>query len=120
MSDDHGVQVVAARPAADEMHVWLVVWDTQEEVGDWKVEAVNAAETVTGQVTHREALAVPPDVARELGNAGLIRPPKTVEWLAVQIAGKVSESDPLRLIIRQGSGEPRHVNVFTSDELTTK
>jgi hypothetical protein len=82
MSDDKTFQVVAIKQDRETTHIWLACWDPVDEEffrsAEWSLALHDRAlPAKSGAV---ESIPIPNPVRDELGENGLLKPPKTLAW----------------------------------------
>jgi hypothetical protein len=89
MSDDKTFQLAAVREESGATRLWLISWDPQDaeffRAAHWSL--ASQAQIFDGSAKAFEQIAIPDPVRDELGENGLLKPPKTLAWREVEFAG---------------------------------
>jgi hypothetical protein len=82
-------------------HVVILAWDERqnETAADWSLRS--GSEVIDAKYVHRESIEVPDLVREELGENGLLRPPKRVAWVEITFG---SEGSGKLRVVRGGAG----------------
>jgi hypothetical protein len=82
MSDDKSFQVAAIRNMPNETRVWVLSWDPQDEkfftAAAWSLSL--RERTLDGKASDVQQAPIPDPVRDEMGENGLLKPPKNVAW----------------------------------------
>ncbi len=90
-TDDHLIQIVSLAPAT----VNLIAWDDRygADRQQYSISITSGAKTSAGQVRSAEKIPMPPEIKRELMDAGVIRPPAAITFLTVEFEENLAKND---------------------------
>ena len=111
VSEKRTFQVVAAEPSEGEVRAWVMVWD-REATPDATWSVNKAAEQPEVRAVVTAAVEVPPLVREELGETGVLRPPRAVIWHELVLPA--AATGPIRLQRRSPSSGVDFVNFVPS------
>jgi hypothetical protein len=104
-TDDHLIQVVSIAPTK----INLIAWDDRYGIDrqQYSISITSGAKAIAGQVRSAEKIPMPPDIKRELMDAGVIRPPAAITFLTVEFAEGLAKNDRfgLQVAYKQQEGD---------------
>jgi hypothetical protein len=102
-TDDHLIQVASIAPT----RINLIAWDDRygADRQQYSISITSGAKTIAGQVRSAEKFPLPPDIKRELMDAGVIRPPAAVTFLTVGFEENLAKNDPFVLHVAYKDAE---------------
>lgn len=122
MSDAKAFQVVAVRNESDRTRIWIAAWDQESK------DFLSAAKWTLTVETHQlrpidwqcETIQIPSVVRNELGENGLLKPPKTINWCMLEFCLATTGSWHLRGVSNALADEATFVPSFTNPYVTKK
>ena len=93
-SDSKTFQIVSARPAGQAIHVTLIEW--RDPSANWTLNGRPPAKS------HQTQLGIPQIIREELGEYGVVVPPKEIVWRELEFAA--DRQGPSSRIVRTGAG----------------
>jgi hypothetical protein len=116
MSDRSTFQVIVVVQGDEQARVTVLMWSPPPADGRWSLESDN--QQVPGTIERQEASPLPQPVRQELGERGLLRPPKQLTVCTLHFAATIGEA---RVVLRDAEGRPLDsVPLFTNPVATSE